>query len=175
LLRRADKHANAKGAELLNLDIIDLQASDGAANGAAVKNALGKDGVLFLVGYNTDTGGVLQALATGAARTIVIGGCETSLTNTSDLVIAGLTFAEKDGLIVNFEGHIQRLKAGILTRIPSEWKFLDDLLSSLTGDDSVEFISQLRKTISEQEAVFSSVNLANVAPTGKRLGPQPVG
>jgi len=67
LLRRADKHANAKGAELLGLTILDLQNDDIGA-GAPVEDALGDDGLLVCVGFNTNVSPTLLARCRGCGR-----------------------------------------------------------------------------------------------------------
>jgi NADH-quinone oxidoreductase subunit G len=170
LLRRADKHPNARGAELLGLTVVDLKGDDDAPLGD-----LGGDTVLIAVGFNTDVTPALTAAAQKAAALITLAGCENALTDAANLVIPGLTFAEKDGLVVNFEGHLQRLRPAIDTQTRSEWKILEDLMASLDGDAGEEFISAIRKAISESEAAFGGVDLVNIGATGVRLEAQPVG
>ena len=106
---------------------------------------------------------------------VSIAGVESTLTERADLVIPGLTFAEKDGLIVNFEGHVQRLRPGVQPRAESEWKVLVSLLASFDGGEAVEFISHVRKALVETESVFEGVDLMNVGAHGLRLSGQPVG
>ncbi|MCH7549450.1 MAG: molybdopterin-dependent oxidoreductase, partial [Candidatus Krumholzibacteriota bacterium] len=93
----------------------------------------------------------------------------------ANLVIPGLTFAEKDGLIVNFEGQVQRLRAAVHGRAVSEWKILVDLLASLGDGEAVEFVSHVRKAIGETEAAFAGVDLVNVGALGVASSGQPVG
>ncbi len=131
LLRRADKHPNAKGAELLGLRVLDLQRNGGDSD--AVINALGPDGVLIAVGFNTDVSPALDSIVSRARTIIALSACRTSLTERADIVIAGLTFAEKDGLVVNFEGHVQQLRPAIDPMNDTEWRIADALAASLTG------------------------------------------
>jgi NADH-quinone oxidoreductase subunit G len=165
LLRRADKHPNAKGAEMLGIPVLDLQT--GAANGATVTSALGSDGVLIAVGFNTDVT-ALTEMAARAKTLIVLSGCKSALTDRADLVIPGLTFAEKEGLVVNFEGHVQQLKPAIDPKGESEWRVVDQLIASLHGTKPHEFVTQIRKAIQDNAPAFAGVNLTKLGPTGVR-------
>jgi len=175
LLRRADHHANARGATLMGLTVLDLQGDAAQAAAAPVREALGTTGVLVCVGFHTEIPAALVALADSASHTIALSGCESALTEKADLVVPGLTWAEKDGLVVNFEGHLQRLKMGVQPRGTSEWMVLDRLLSSLSGDAKTDMIAYVRKSIEESVEAFSGLNLVNVGARGVRLSGQPVG
>jgi NADH-quinone oxidoreductase subunit G len=171
LLRRADRHANAKGAELLDLRVLDLHT------GAAVSqltNALGSDGVLVAVGFNTH----VEAIGEGVARAkkvIALSGCQSSLTERADLVVPGLTFAEKDGLVVNFEGHVQQIRPALDPAGESEWRVVDALIASLMGTAPHEFVAQVRKAIQDTVPAFAGADLVRISPTGVRVGAgQPV-
>lgn len=171
LLRRADKHPNVRGAELMGLRVVDLKGEDAALGG------VDGDTVLVAVGFNTDISPALMSLAETCSSVIVLSACENDLSARADLAIPGLTFAEKDGLVVNFEGHLQRLRPAMdpPPRARSEWKILEDLMASLDGSEGEEFISSIRKAISENEAAFGGVDLVNIGAMGVRLSAQPVG
>lgn len=170
LLRRADKHPNAHGAEMLGLRLLNLQRGSGAD---ALATALGSDGVLIVVGFNTH----VEALAPVTARAkalIVVSGCRSALTERADLVIPGLTFAEKDGLVVNFEGHVQQLRPALDPKGESEWRVADRLIAELTGNAVHEFVTQVRQAIAEGAPAFAGVDLTRVGPNGVRVAAQPV-
>ena len=170
LLRRADKHANARGAEMLGLRMVDLQkGTDGTLTGA-----LGSGGVLVTVGFNTHVEALAPALAR-ASYVIALSGCVSSLTGLADLVVPGLTFAEKDGLVVNFEGHVQQLRAAIDPKGATEWRVADALLASLRGTKPHESVAHVRKAIMDGVPAFAGVDLVKLGPTGVRLAAQPVG
>jgi NADH dehydrogenase/NADH:ubiquinone oxidoreductase subunit G len=167
LLRRADKHPNAKGAEMLGIPVLDLQTSAGSANASAVINALGSDGVLIAVGFNTDVA-ALDPVVARAKKVVALSGCKSTLTDRADLVIPGLTFAEKDGLVVNFEGHVQQLKPALEPKGETEWRVVDLLVASLLGTKPHEFVTQIRKAIQDGVPAFAGVNLTKLGPTGAR-------
>ncbi len=165
LLRRADKHPNAKGAEMLGIRVIDLQ--NGAAEAAPIVDALGADGVLITVGFNTDVAR-LDSIVARAKKIIALSGCKSSLTDRAHLVIPGLTFAEKDGLVVNFEGHVQQLKPAIEPKGATEWRVVDLLIASLHGTQPHEFVTHIRKAIQDTVPAFAGANLTKLGPTGVR-------
>jgi NADH-quinone oxidoreductase subunit G len=166
VLRRADRHANAAGAKLLGMDVVDLRADAGA---------VATDGVLIAIGFNNEISRGLLDAAAKAKRVVAITGCETELSVRADVVIPGVTWAEKDGLVVNFEGHLQRLRAGVRPRGVSDWEVLDTLIASIQGTEPVKMIGHVRKAMQESVDVLAEVNVVNVGAAGVRLSGQPVG
>jgi NADH-quinone oxidoreductase subunit G len=169
LLRRADKHPNSQGAGLLGLRVAQLQAGQSGE----IRNALGSDSVLFTAGFNTHVE-VLAPIWESADKVIALSGCKSALTERADLVIPGLTFAEKDGLIVNFEGHVQQLRPAIDAKGETEWRIIDALLASLTGNATHASIAHLRKAIADTAPAFAGVDLTRVGLTGVRAARQAV-
>jgi len=164
LLRRADKHPNARGAEMLGLRVLDLQR--GGVND--VQNELGSDGVLLTVGFNTHVEAIAP-LWSSAAKVIALSGCRSALTEAADLVVPGRTFAEKDGIVVNFEGHAQQLRPAIDTKAEHEWRVIDAVISSLTGSAPHPSIAHLRQAIREAAPAFADVDLLKLGLTGARV------
>ena len=78
-------------------------------------------------------------------------------------------------LIVNFEGQVQRLRGAVHGRGHTEWKILVDLVASLGDGEPVEFVSFVRKAITESEAAFAGMDLVNVGAHGAQLSGEPVG
>jgi len=136
--------------------------------------ALGKggvhaDGVLLAVGFNTDVSASVAAAAEAAAKVVAISGCASALTERADLVVPGLTFAEKDGLVVNFEGRVQRLRPAFEPRARSEWKIIEEFMASLDGAGGEATISSIRRAIGANEPAFGGVDLVDVSAMGARL------
>jgi NADH dehydrogenase/NADH:ubiquinone oxidoreductase subunit G len=173
LLRRADKHPNAKGAEMLGIPLANLQSSASGTNASALIDALGADGVLITVGFNTDVA-PLDSIVARAKTIVALSGCASTLTDRAHLVIPGLTFAEKDGLVVNFEGHVQQLKPAVDFKGETEWRVVDLLLASLHGTKPHEFVTQIRKAIQDTVPAFAGLNLTKLGPTGVRANGQAV-
>ncbi|MDH3197644.1 MAG: 2Fe-2S iron-sulfur cluster-binding protein [Candidatus Krumholzibacteria bacterium] len=163
LLRRADRHPNARGAELLGLPVIDLRGEH-APEVSSLASA-----VRVLVGFHRRVSPAATALAANAAKLIVIDACQSALTERADLVIPGLTFAEKDGLVVNFGGRVQRLKSAVRGRRESEWRLIDALLASLDAGARAASVAQVRAEIVEQVPAFSGASLADVGRHGVQL------
>jgi NADH dehydrogenase/NADH:ubiquinone oxidoreductase subunit G len=189
LLRRADRHANTNGAQLLGINLLDLIGDGNEMALKAAEDALA-GGALFCVGFNYDVSPALEKLAAQAARVVCVSARSTSLSEAADLVIPGFTFAEKLGLMVNFEGHVQKLGRAIdysptfaptaqrdrnAPRPVSDWKVLEDLMASLGGEEAATCISVIRRKISEDVPAFGNVDLQNVGPVGVRLSGQTVG
>jgi NADH-quinone oxidoreductase subunit G len=189
ILRRADKHPNTNGAQLLGLNVLDLIGEGNDTAVRAVEDALG-DGALVCVGFNYEVSTALEGLAERASKVVALAACETSLTEKAVLVVPGFTFAEKYGLMVNFEGHVQKLGVA-LEHAPdfaptaqrdrnapnpvSDWKILEELMASLSGEEATNCISVIRRLIAENESAFAGVNLQEVGPLGLRLKGQTVG
>jgi NADH-quinone oxidoreductase subunit G len=168
-LRKADRHPNARGADLLGIPMVDLR--DGAKSDMAADAA-----ALLAVGFDDGISADLQAYAAKFSCVVVITARDTALRNSAHVALPGLTFAEKDGLIVNFEGHVQ-LIAPALDNVwdrKSPWELIAELTAALTGEASFTSIKELRSSISSKEAPFSGVDLNAVGLTGVRLQAQTV-
>lgn len=107
LLLRGDKNPNTRGAELMGLGAgisareIIKQAADGSIAG------------LYLLGPERIVSGELME-ALKAARpkikfVVMQASRKCDLLSLADVVLAGATFAEKEGSFTNYEGRIQRL------------------------------------------------------------------
>ena len=167
LLRRADKHPNARGAHMLGLRVVDLQ------RGANTEIPVDKDTVLMTVGFNTDVD-ALRPLWEAAGKVIALSGCKSALTERADVVVPGLTFAEKDGLIVNFEGQVQQLRPALDPGAATEWQILDAMIASLLGTATHEFVAQIRKAIQDTVPAFLGLDLVKIPLTGVRADGQAV-
>jgi NADH-quinone oxidoreductase subunit G len=173
LLRRANRHANVKGAELLGLKIVDYR--EGAKDEDGIGD-VGEGAVLFAVGFEYDVAAPLEALADKFSKVAVMASCKSGLTDKAHVLIPGLTFAEKEGLIVNFEGHIQQLSPGFddLWDKTSPWEIVVDLIKSATGEIPADNIAALRSALIKEEAAFDGINLNAVTTSGLRLEAQVV-
>jgi hypothetical protein len=169
LLRRADKHPNARGAEMLGLRVLDLQRG----GIGEVTGQLGGDGVLLAVGFNTDVDAIAP-LWSGATKVIALSGCQSALTAAADIVVPGRTFAEKDGVMVNFEGHAQQLRPALETKAETEWRILDAMIASLLGTPVHASIAHVRKAIQDGVPAFGGVDLLKLGLAGKRTTGQTV-
>jgi NADH-quinone oxidoreductase subunit G len=169
LLRRADRHPNARGAEMLGLRVVDLQRGQGGD----VRKLLGPDDVLMAIGFNQHAEAIAP-LWQSAGAVIALSGCKSALTERADLVVPGLTFAEKDGLVVNFEGHVQQLRPAIDAKGESEWRILDALISSLMGTAAHKTVAQVRAAIGAAVPAFAGVDLVRIPLTGVRAAAQAV-
>ncbi len=181
ILRKADRHPNTKGARLLGLDVLDL-TGDANAGAVAVEGEAGGS-TLLCVGFNYGVSPGLERMVTRAAKLVTLSACESSLGDKADLVVPGVTFAEKDGLLVNFQGHVQRLNVALdhapwtapmaqaarsVERPRSEWRILADLLAALGDGDGLESIADVRARLSKETAAFAEVDLTGVGPLGIR-------
>jgi NADH-quinone oxidoreductase subunit G len=190
VLRRADKHPNTQGARLLGLKVLDFIGSGDGNVVQAVDDALGEGGALICVGFNYEISAALESVVMRAGKVVALSARETDLSRRADVVVPGLTFAEKLGLMVNFEGHVQKLgkaidyapdfapTAQMVRNQPqpvSDWKVMEDLMASLGGGDAVTCISIIRRMIVENEPAFANMDLQKVGPLGLRLSGQTVG
>jgi len=171
LLRKSDRHPNVKGAELLGFRIVDMRPTSNAANGPSGHGAIPQGAVLLAVGFDYGIGEPLEKFFEKFSRIAIIAARESTLTRMAHVLVPGLTFAEKEGLIVNFEGHIQKLSPaleGLWDKTPP-WEVIGRLVAAFTRETAFDTIAVLRKHLASREAAFSGVDLDAVGPTGIRL------
>jgi NADH dehydrogenase/NADH:ubiquinone oxidoreductase subunit G len=175
LLRRSDRHPNRKGAELLDIPLVDFR-DDSGDKGAEGIGQIAADAVLLAVGLDYGIGGRLEEFFGNFKKTALVTSCESNLTARASVLVPGLTFAEKDGLVVNFQGHIQKLAPALdnlWDRTPP-WRIITGLVASATGENDFDDMTGLRAALGEQEAAFSAIDLNAVGPFGFRLQEQAV-
>ena len=171
LLRKSDRHPNVKGAELLGLRVVDFTAGPGAEGRLPVVETIPQGAVLLAVGFDYGSGEPLEKFFEKFSRIAIIAARESNLTRMAHVLVPGLTFAEKEGLIVNFEGHIQKLSPaleGLWDKTPP-WEVVVRLVAAFTRETAFDTIAGLRKHLATREAAFSGVDLDAVGPTGIRL------
>jgi NADH dehydrogenase/NADH:ubiquinone oxidoreductase subunit G len=173
ILRRADRHSNGRAASLLGLDVINL-CEDGPKQDE-FEQVLATAGVVVGVGLNYGISTALEEIFDRAGTSVLLAACETSLAAKASYVLPGLTFAEKEGLIVNFEGHLQRLFPAVAARGEStnDWKIINDLLLSSGTPDDYKDITDVRRAIQAEEAAFAGLELCDIGLAGLRLASQP--
>ncbi len=175
LLRRSDRHPNRKGAELLDIPLVDFREGSGE-KGAEVIGQVSGEAVLLAVGFDYGIGGRLEEFFGNFNKVALVASCESSLTAGASVLVPGLTFAEKDGLVVNFQGHIQKLAPALdnlWDRTPP-WQIIMGLVASVTDENGFDDLTDLRAALGEQEAAFSAVDLNAVGSFGVRLQEQVV-
>jgi NADH-quinone oxidoreductase subunit G len=172
LLRKKDRHPDVRGAEILGFRVLDFTAGPTPSVAVPAGGAASRGEVLLAVGFDYAIGESLEKFCEKFSRIAMIAARQSRLTRMAHVLVPGLTFAEKDGLIVNFEGHIQRLSpalGGLWDKTPP-WEVIAGLVATLTGGPAFGSIADLRKHLVSQEAAFSGVDLNAVGPTGARLG-----
>jgi NADH-quinone oxidoreductase subunit G len=172
LLRKSDRHPNAKGAAMLGIRVIDLQAN-AAPHGATAGTAGVRTGsALVTVGFDTGIGEPLLKLFGEFSPVVTVAARTSALTERADVVVPGLTFAEKEGLVVNFEGHVQKLSPaleGLWDKVPP-WEIVSRIAAALGGGKPLETIAALRREIGSREPAFAGVDLNALGSFGVRLG-----
>ena len=174
LLRRSDRHPNAKGAELLGLRPVDATTESDALPALAAPPP--KNAVSLAVGFDYGIGQSLEKFFEKFSKIVVISARTSALTKMAHVLIPGLTFAEKEGLVVNFEGHIQKLSPALdrlWDRVPP-WQVVARLVAELTGEGGFDTVAGLRKRLGAEESAFSGIDLNSVGSTGVRVGKNPV-
>ncbi len=171
LLRRADRHPNVKGAELLGIELADFrEAAD------AISIEVPDGAVLFAVGFDYGIDEPLNSFLARFRQTAVIASCQNGITEMAGVLLPGLTFVEKEGLIVNFEGHIQQLTPALdnLWDRTAPWELIAGLISQVMGEGRMDTIAGVRSSLGRDETAFSAVNLNAVGPAGVCLAAQTV-
>lgn len=172
MLISADRNPNTTGA----VQILGIQnpGSSIAAIREGVRNGsikalvvLGED-LTAEAGFTADDLGKLDYLAT-----VCHSAGETA--KASDVVLPGVTFAEKSGTMINIAGRIQRLNRSImpLGDAREDWQILRDLCIALGGDkESLGKYTTpqcVLSTIAHDIPAFSGVTWGNIGDQGKQL------
>lgn len=171
LLRKSDRHPNVRGAELLGIRVLDLRPADGPAGAAAEAKGIRAGGALFAVGFDYGIGEPLARFVGEFSNVVAIAARTSVLTERAHVVIPGLTFAEKEGLIVNFEGHMQKLTPaleGLWDKTPP-WEVVSRIAAAVSGGKPVETIADLRQELGRRETAFAGVDLNALGSFGVRL------
>jgi NADH-quinone oxidoreductase subunit G len=176
LLRRSDRHPNVKGAELLGMALADFRdGAEGKADGG-IRGDIPDGAALLAVGFDYGIDAALEEFFKKFAKIVTIASRQSTLTSMANVVLPGLTFAEREGLIVNFEGHVQSLTPALdnlWDRTPP-WELVAELLSAATGAHRIDTIAKIRTALGSEEPAFSGINLNAVGDTGVRLEAQKV-
>jgi NADH-quinone oxidoreductase subunit G len=175
LLRKSDRHPNVRGAELLGLRVIDFAAPGPPGPAAAADVRIPAGAVLFAVGFDYGIAESLEVFFKKFAKIAMIAARESALTKMAHVLIPGLTFAEKKGLIVNFEGHVQKLLpalARLWDKMPP-WEVIvrtvGELAPERAGEKRFGTIAALRRHIGDVEKAFAGLDLDVVGAMGVRV------
>jgi len=126
LLLRRDKTPNARGCELVGFGRPDAAATAKLAGDIAAGHVHG----LVVVGEDPVGDGVLKAdrLATIEAL-VVIDAWQTETAKAAHVALPATGPYEADGVVVNFQGHAQRLRRGVPAPALAEpsWRWLREL------------------------------------------------
>jgi len=173
LLRKADRHANSRAAEALGLSVLDVR--EGGQGPGQFESVLAGCKTIIASGFNAGISPALEEIFARAETSILLAACTTALTGKASYVLPGLTFAEKEGLIINFEGHLQRLFPTMATKGESanDWKIINDLLLSSGTPEDYKDIADVRRAIQAEEATFAGMGLNDIGLKGLRLQGQP--
>ncbi len=172
LLRKADRHPNVRGAEMLDLKVLDFVSGDGPG----IDTDIPADAIALGVGFDYDMPESLEKVFEKFSRIVMIAARESNLTRMAHVLIPGLTFAEKDGLVVNFDGHIQGLGPALdgLWDKTSPWQIVTEMIKKINGESGLDTLSGLRSQLGKDEPAFAGVDLNNLGPTGAKSTTQSV-
>ena len=164
----ADRNPNTTGAKLI-LDK-DGRTLDDIRLG--IKN--GKIRHLIVIGEDvTAEAAIQESHLSKLDYLLVIDHSETATTRAADVVLPGVTFAEKYGTMVNITGRLQRLNKAIepLGASRADWDILRSLLQGSGGDMSLltaraQSPMEILDEIAAQFPAFKGVSWAAVGNSG---------
>ena len=156
--------ANGRGAEALGV----VPGEDGLPAGEMIAAAAaGTIKCLYLVGENIlethpDRTQAEQALA-NAELVVVHELFETATAKAADVVLPGLSFAERDGTLTNVEGRIQRLGVAVAPEDSglADWRILADLSGHF--DTPLGYSSAAEITLEAFEEVITPAMMRRAA------------
>jgi NADH-quinone oxidoreductase subunit G len=181
LLRKSDRHANAAGAKLLSIPMLDLRDEAPEADAGALKKLIKDGGIIFALGFDYEVSSRLNEVFESSAGVAVLSACRERLTSSSQVVIPAMTFAEKEGIIVNFQDHAQALYPANVGNnyIPegfdlsakgvSQWRAISDLIELVRAGEGFDRVMDIREAIVKEEAAFSGIDLNALGETGKTV------
>jgi NADH-quinone oxidoreductase subunit G len=117
-LIRADKTPNSTGAKMLGLGQADEKHGlDGIISGLMT----GAIKALIISDRKAHEFAPLMTAINDSVYVVVVATNASTLTERADVILAGSTFAEKSGAIVNFDGHAQLLTPALVTTENERW------------------------------------------------------
>ena len=131
MLISADRNPNSTGAQIV------LHKNGGTLDNIRRGIKIGKIRSLVVLGEDVTAEAAITAEQLAALDyLLVIDHTENATTQAADVVLPGVTFAEKYGTMVNVTGRIQRLNRAIdpLGEAKADWEILAALLRECCGD-----------------------------------------
>ena len=168
ILLNEDRNPNTNGARL----ILGSKSEPGA-NLVAIAEAVksGKIKALLVLKENTMHLGVPVEQLAQLPVLIMMNVLSNEATEKATVVLPACGFAEKRGSMVNCKGRLQRLNRAI--RPPGnardDWEILRDLLQAVGGGDSIVFIDDVFRRISEAVPQFAGLSLNKIGDLGVHI------
>jgi len=150
----------------LGLKVLDFVSGDGPG----IDTDIPADAIALGVGFDYDIPESLEKVFEKFSRIVMIAARESNLTRMAHVLIPGLTFAEKDGLVVNFDRRIQGLGPALdgLWDKTSPWQIVTEMIKKINGESGLDTLSGLRSQLGKDEPAFAGVDLNNLGPTGAK-------
>ena len=171
MLISADRNPNTTGARL-------ILGKDGSSLDDIRRGIkLGKIRYLIVLGEDVTREAVIPADHLAKLDyLLVIDHTQSATTRAADVVLPGVTFAEKYGSMVNVTGRLQRLNRAIepLGESRADWEILRSLLKECGGDMSLltaraDSPMEILEEIASQIPEFKGVTWAAVGNTGLQI------
>jgi NADH-quinone oxidoreductase subunit G len=168
ILLSEDRNPNTNGARL----ILGSQCEPGA-NLLEIADAVksGKIKALVVLKENAMHLGISVEQLAQVPVLIMMNVLPNEATKKATVVLPGCGFAEKRGSMVNGKGRLQRLNRAV--RPPGnardDWETLRDLLQAIGGGDSIPFIDDVFRRISETVPQFAGLSLNKIGDLGVHI------
>ena len=162
-LRAADMNPNSYGVRTVWQtepgEKLDQIVADITAGKIKVVLALGEN--LLKLGLTKEVLGKLTFLASSH----VLANATAEL---SHVVLAGATYAEKRGSMINVTGRLQRLNKAI--ELPGDahddWEILRDLVLAISGSNGIHSVDDVFKRLASEVGIFNGLTLRSIGELG---------
>jgi NADH-quinone oxidoreductase subunit G len=167
LLIRADKHPNTRGAELIGLD--------GDTAGILAAARAGRIRCLWVFHHDLFAGAWSDADVRAGLRAVpnlIFSGTNANATSAlAHLVLPAAAWVERDGTFTNFEGRVQRFRAGLepLGEALADWDVLSRLATALGGADAATRAEHWFRDLAGAVPAFGGLSYRTLGDTGQMI------
>ena len=160
-----DGNPNTTGAKLLGLHSGGrLSAISAGVAGGAIRG-------LLVLGEDATKCGIAESDLAKLETLVVLDILPNKTTPHASVLLAGSSFAEKRGSMINLAGRIQRLGRAIPApgQARDDWEILRDLIVAVGGQNGVYSIEEVFKTMAAEVAPLNRLSLAGICDLGVEL------
>ncbi|MBI2506511.1 MAG: molybdopterin-dependent oxidoreductase [Candidatus Latescibacteria bacterium] len=168
LLLNADRNPNSRGAALTGAAAQPLGSQLGAIAGGVREGRLK---ALLVLGEDLSRCGIGPELLAQLETLVVIDILPNATVEKAQVVLPGVSFAEKRGSFINAKGRLQRLNPAIPPQGEArpEWQILAALLRTLDPAEDFSTLEGVFAALAQEQPALAGLSLSRIGDQGVQL------